>query len=54
MSINVGSLVSKISRDLFSRVLVVLTDQEETKHAEERQQALLDMIAAGGLQHFDR
>jgi hypothetical protein len=35
-------------------VLDVLTDTKEKSHHEERQQALLDMLNAGGLDYFDR
>eukprot|EP00095_Tigriopus_kingsejongensis_P008534 maker-scaffold81_size397536-snap-gene-2.19 protein:Tk08534 transcript:maker-scaffold81_size397536-snap-gene-2.19-mRNA-1 annotation:"hypothetical protein LOTGIDRAFT_215952" len=43
-----------VSRDLFDRVLDVLTNEVETAHHEERQQALLELLNAGGLQYFDR
>ena len=43
-----------VSRQLFGQVLDVLTDTREKSHHEERQQALLDMLNAGGLDYFDR
>ncbi len=43
-----------VSRSLFEQVLDVLTDTREKSHHEERQQALLDMLNAGGLEYFDR
>ena len=43
-----------VSRQLFEQVLDVLTDTREKSHHEERQQALLDMLNAGGLEYFDR
>ncbi|XP_059091837.1 vacuolar protein sorting-associated protein 8 homolog [Tigriopus californicus] len=43
-----------VSRDLFDKVLDVLTNQVETSHHEERQQALFELLDAGGLQYFDR
>ena len=43
-----------VSRQLFEQVLDVLTDTKEKSHHEERQQALLDMLNAGGLDYFDR
>ena len=47
-----GSL--NVSRDLFEQVLAVLTGTDDNTHKEERQQALLDMLNAGGIQYFDR
>ena len=43
-----------VSLQLFEQVLNVLTDTNEKSHHEERQQALLDMLNAGGLEYFDR
>ena len=43
-----------VSRQLFEQVLDVLTDTREKSHHEERQQALLDMLNAGGMEYFDR
>ena len=42
-----------VSRDLFWKVLNVLTDTREKSHHEERQQALLDMLNAGALKYFE-
>ena len=42
-----------ISRDLFSRVLEVLTDPREGGSREEREDALLDMVNAGGRDLFE-
>ena len=39
---------------LFDQVLNVITDTREHSHYEERQQALLDMLNAGGLEYFDQ
>ena len=39
---------------LFDQVLNVITDTQEHSHYEERQQALLDMLNAGGLEYFDQ
>ena len=45
-----------VSRDLFDRVLRVLTDDDAGGSAqrEERQQALLEMLSAGGEKYFER
>ena len=43
-----------VSRGLFEQVLDVLTDTREKSHTEERQQALLDMLNAGGQEYFDK
>jgi len=43
-----------ISRDLFSKVLNVLTNPDELSHREERQDALLEMINSGGWELFDQ
>ena len=45
--------VLAVSRELFSKVLGVLTKEEEQGSKEDRQQALLDMISAGGWEYFD-
>ena len=57
-----GDNVFDPSRDLFDKFLDVLTetsydspsDQTASSHHEERQQALLELINAGGLKYFDR
>ncbi len=54
-----GDKVFQVSRDLFDKFLDVLTDastatDQTSSHHEERQQALLELIDAGGLQYFDR
>ena len=57
-----GDNVFDPSRDLFEKFLDVLTetsadsppDQAASSHHEERQQALLELINAGGLKYFDR
>jgi hypothetical protein len=43
-----------VSRDLFDKVLEVLTNSVENAQREEREQALMDMLNAGGQQYFDR
>ena len=43
-----------VSKGLFEQVLDVLTDTREKSHYEERQQALLDMLNAGGIEYFDQ
>ena len=43
-----------VSRQLFGQVLDVLTDTKEKSHHEERQQALLDMLNAGGMEYFEK
>ena len=48
-----GEGVLAVSRELFSKVLGVLTKEEEQGSKEERQQALMDMITAGGWEYFD-
>ena len=48
-----GEGVLAVSRELFSKVLGVLTKEDDQGSKEERQQALLDMIAAGGWEYFD-
>ena len=42
-----------VSRELFKKVLDVLTDTREKSHHEERQQALLDMLSAGALDYLE-
>ena len=42
-----------VSRELFKKVLDVLTDTTEKSHHEERQQALLDMLSAGALDYLE-
>ncbi len=39
---------------MFDDVLSVLTGSSDRAHHEEREQALLDMLHAGGMQYFDR
>jgi hypothetical protein len=43
-----------VDRSLFDQVLEVLTQADDKSHHEERQQALLEMLNAGGAQYFDR
>lgn len=46
-----------IDRQLFEQVVEFLTEgtvTPSTGHHEERQQALLELIRAGGLQHYDQ
>jgi hypothetical protein len=53
-----GDKVFQVSRDLFDKFLDVLTTSTSadlsSSHHEERQQALLELIDAGGLKYFDR
>ncbi|CAG7727060.1 unnamed protein product [Allacma fusca] len=42
-----------VSKHLFEQVLEHLTSAKETVRLEERQQALLELLQAGGMQHFD-
>ena len=49
-----GDKCFQVSRDLFEKVLEVLTDNTEKAHHEEREQALLEMLNVGGIQYFNR
>ena len=42
-----------VSRVLFDQVLESLANPNDTTRHEERQQALLELLNAGGLAHFD-
>ena len=48
-----GDRSVSISRDLFSRVLSVLTDPEQPGSREEREDSLLDMLEYGGWHLFE-
>jgi len=48
-----GDSSVNISRDLFSKVLTVLTDPEQPGSREEREDSLLDMLEFGGWNLFD-